>query len=567
MVTTNLVVWTLLFLLISKSKSPSNMDLPKIMKFSPQSQHQVPTKAPELSLPNYLASPIHLYFVEKAIDIDCSLDEPCSSITMAANVALNALFVRLGFSQAASDILTDPAQQNMSLEVMKQFEDDECKTLCQNLRRPGGTIAGPNGNIPNPGVAVSAQAEINLKVACFMVRHYDRVDRAITAAAIDNAALTKFNVYRREQLAYKEPATLLKLKKGEKMIRYLEAMAEHIHLYNGIDGSPLSYIIRDDAVVPAAATDPPFGSANNASRYKTLRDEIRCRATQTGERYHLDNARVFTLLNESLADFEDVLTWMHDQVAGQDGRAAWIALKAHYLGSTELETLEVLAEKRLDSHTYRGEKPRYTFEHHISIHRRAHLDIQRTTGVAMTEQVKVRKLLKSLAAPFLMTPIATIRANPNLRGNFDEAVNFIRGFITTTSEMEPRVIAANYTEQIVDKKKKKKKGGDSKKGSGGGRKGNNTSGANNASGNSNSNAIDRYYKPQEWRKLSQDVRDKVLAIRAKKKRAVSEIKTNDDADTKNSSDEEENGHTQRKVKSFRVSQDSSEDEADGSDDE
>lgn len=495
---------------------------------------------------------------------------------MAAAVALNALFVRLGFSQEASAILTDQAQQNMSLEVMTQFEDDECKTLCQNLRRPGGTIQIPAAqvganpqNVPNPGVAVSAQAEINLKVACFMVRHYNRVNRTITAAAIDNAALTKYNVYRREQLSYKEPATLLKLKKGEKMIRYLETMAEHIHLYNGIDGSPLSYIIREDAAVPAAVTDPAFGAVN--SRYKTLRDEIRCRASHTGERYQLDNARVFTLLNESLADFEDVLTWMHDQVAGQDGRAAWIALKAHYMGSTELETLEVLAEKRLDSHVYRGEKPRYTFEHHISIHRRAHLDIQRTTGVAMTEQVKVRKLLKSLNAPFLLTPISTIRAQPNLRGNFDEAVNFIRGFITTTSEQEPRIIAANYTDQTTDKKRKKnRKDGSSKKGGGGGRNSNKSGGGNNNnSGNNdqNSNSLDRYYKPQEWRKLSQDVRDKVLAIRAKKKRAVAEMKSKDD-DTKNSSDdEEENGHTQRKVKSFCVSHDSSDDDVDGSDEE
>lgn len=482
---------------------------------------------------------------------------------MAAARALTAAFVRIGFNQDAADTLTDPAGQGIVLNTLVNFGDDECRTLCQTLRKPGGTIlipaaaGAPAQRVPNPGVAVSAQAEINLKTACFMARHYDRIDRDLTAAEITAQAMVRFNVYRRDQAEYKEPSVLLKLKKGDKMVRWFEAFADHLHLYNGSDGRPLSYIIRDVAAVPLAAHDPAFGDPG--SRYTTLRDEIRCRASHIGERFALDNARVLSLIRESLEDFEHVLTWMHGQVAAQNGRGAWLALRSHYLGTTELETIEVLAEKSLDTHVYRGEKPRYSFEYHVSIHRRAHLDIEHTTNVPLTEQVKVRKLLKSLQASSLTTAIATIRANAHLRNSFDEAVNFIRAYITTTTDTDARTISQvnndgsnkKQKKQKVNKKKSKVKNKDK-----------DTKDVDNKS-------IDRYYKPNEWRKLSQETRDKVLAMRAKKKRVVSEVSKSDDASTtKESSDDDSNGNdvTQRKVKFFRRS-DSSDEESNHDDDE
>jgi hypothetical protein len=83
----------------------------------------------------------------------------------------------------------------------------------------------------------------------------------------------------------------------------------------------------------------------------------------------------------------------------------------------------VAADKKLDTLIYRGEKPRYTFELHVSFHRKAHLDIERTTGTPIPEATKVRRLIKSLQCEPLKVPIASIKALAHLKNNFDEAVN------------------------------------------------------------------------------------------------------------------------------------------------
>jgi hypothetical protein len=61
---------------------------------------------------------------------------------MAAPVALNAMFVRLGFSAAAATILADEDQENLSIDALLYFDDKGIQTLCATLRKPGGQRVG-----------------------------------------------------------------------------------------------------------------------------------------------------------------------------------------------------------------------------------------------------------------------------------------------------------------------------------------------------------------------------------------------------------------------------------------
>ena len=71
---------------------------------------------------------------------------------MSAYVALNAAFVRLGFSVEAAMMLADPTRESIDLEALQMFDDKGVKTLCATLRKPGGTIKddGTVIRIPNP---------------------------------------------------------------------------------------------------------------------------------------------------------------------------------------------------------------------------------------------------------------------------------------------------------------------------------------------------------------------------------------------------------------------------------
>jgi hypothetical protein len=200
-----------------------------------------------------------------------------------------------------------------------------------------------------------------------------------------------------------------------------------------------------------------------------------------------------------------VKTWIAPYSSTRDGCGAWFAFKAHYRGSSELEAIETTAENRLDNLVYRGEKPRYNFETHVSMYRKSHLELEKATGQLIPGQNKVKRLLKSLQAPNMAIPVATIRAQDALRLDFDAAMNYLRSFIAS-GDPETRTVASAET---------KKRPGRNKKGGVFAKK------QKKSHGSSDDKALDRYYTSQEWWKLDKEVRDKIIAMR--KKRQISDV--------------------------------------------
>jgi hypothetical protein len=425
---------------------------------------------------------------------------------MAAPVALNAMFVRLGFSAAAATILADEDQENLSIDALLYFDDKGIQTLCATLRKPGGQIAGPapaGGGaipmIPNPGVYVSTIAELNLKVVCFMAKHYVRTSRTLMPAMVTMAKVQQYAQYKEAEKDYKEPDDALKLSKPDKIIDFIEEWPESLALYNGQNARPLSYVIREVIAVPAEGTDPTFGEP--WSVYSSLRDEIAARADHGAHQYFIDNARVFELLNEAVHEHKHVKTWIKPFATTRDGRSAWLAFKAHYRGSSELEAIETAAEHRLDTLIYRGEKPRYNFETHVTKHRQSHLELQKATGHEMAGTTKVRRLLKSLQATTMQVPVATIRATENLKIDFDATVNYLRNFINTIDQ-ETRTVAPMAS-----------KGGGNRGGGGPGKKGT----GKHSGKNKYEDKTIRFYDKAEWKKLDADEKARIIAARDKRK--------------------------------------------------
>jgi hypothetical protein len=468
-------------------------------------------------------------------------------MALAADPALIAAFTRMGFSQEASDVLADPAKENLTIQAMLLFDDKGIKSLCAALRKPGGTIAGvaPAAGravpqIPDPGVYVAARAELSLTVVCFMAKHYHRTSRALVPNDITVALIQRFIQYKEAEDAYKEPDDALKLVKVDKVIDFIDEWPDNLALFNGQNGRPLNYVIRDAVAVPNAATDPPFGEVG--TEYASLRDEITARADHTAPQYCLDNAKVFEMLNDAISEHKNVKTWIKNYAKARDGRGAWFAFKAHYRGSSEIEAIESAAEQRLEDLIYKGEMPRYNFETHVSMHRKSHLELEKATGIAMPETTKVRRLIKSLKASTMLVPIATIRAQDDLRMDFDATVNFLRGFISTSST-DTRNVA-----QVAVRGQGGKKGG---YGKGQTKKRH----ARESSGNDKS--LERWYKPAEWFKLDPAVRERI--VQSRKKRKVSKVSSKPDISEINEKykkimeEETPGGSTLQRESSSRVS--------------
>ena len=330
---------------------------------------------------------------------------------------------------------------------------------------------------------------------------------------------------------YKEPAVALKLVKPDKIFDFIDDWPEHLALYNGQGARPLAYVIREITTIPPHQHDPPFGEMNSA--YASLRDEIMVRAEHATAAYHVDNARVFELLNDAVGDHKNVKTWIKPYASHRDGRGAWAAFKAHYRGSAEMEAIETAAEHKLETVQYRGEKQRHTFETHVSMQMKCHLELEKATGTPIPELRKVRLLLKSLQVTTMMVPAATIRAQIDLRGNFDASVNYLRSFISTTTQ-ESRTVAGMEGGGREGGGKEGSGKPPFLRGRGKSRKGGNDGGNKRFKQGKpgvtpkpgGAKTLDRYYKPEDWWQLDQATRDKVLALRTK--RNISDIQTQDE---------------------------------------
>lgn len=432
---------------------------------------------------------------------------------MAANVAFQAALTRLGFNDGARDALTDANRENVQIETLATMTDDDVETLCKSLRRPGGLIVGalPPGAavgavppmVPNPGYHVSALAEKNLKTAVFIALHFSRTGRTLSAAFLDAARIAQYQAIKVAETEYVEPSAsdIVKLLKADRVLTFIVNFAQQLQLFNGQGNRPLSYIIRDE-VIPAEATDPTFGEPG--SRYTSIREEIAARASHEGAAYAVDNARVFELLNTACGELELVKAWIKPYVRQRNGRLAWQNFKTHFRGDSEMEAIEVAAEKKLQTLVYKRDSPRYNFEGHVSMHRKAHNDLLEATGVAVTEQVKVRKLIASIQASNLSSALGTIRATPTLKNSFDEAVNFLKGYLSTADAEVPRNISK------FESRASKKKGDDSKSGK---TKSKGTSAANSSKG------VDRWYTFAEYRAMSQKQKEQINQARDKRKAA------------------------------------------------
>jgi hypothetical protein len=210
----------------------------------------------------------------------------------------------------------------------------------------------------------------------------------------------------------KVPAKLEAVTKVRKMIEDLE---DYFGKRRGASGVYLSYVIRAEA-------EPETGVT-----YATTDEEMIARVPLEGQYYDIDKATVWDVIRQVLYD-TDGWSWVSEYTRGKDGRNAFLAIRAHYLGTSHQSRIKTEAERQIETKFYDGQKRGFTFERYCQIHKQAHKDLA-DYGEPMTEDKKVHKFIQGIRANYLSSAIATVMAMENLCTNFDEAVNFLTRFI------------------------------------------------------------------------------------------------------------------------------------------
>lgn len=345
--------------------------------------------------------------------------------------AIRAALVHLGFTQAAAATITDVQGYN-TLDELADLDDEEVKSLCKVIRRPGGTIAVAGrggGNVPNPGTVVSLKAENNLILACYFLNYKKRTSRQLMANDITNANVRMIKSLKDWETSHKDVAA--PEIDGRDWPRTIEALEEWLRGCLGVTKIPLAYVIRDVKEPPI--NDPVGG-------YSTKQAELIARAPilQAGvvppanePTFDSDNAKVWELISNITRDHE---CWSYVRPAQRrrDGRAAFLGLKNHYLGVHNVDNMSSKAERKLRNVAYTGEKRRFNFERFVKVHVDQHAILEGLVEhgySGIDARSKVRHLLDGIKTTELDTTKNCIMSDAELRNDFDRCVNLFQDFI------------------------------------------------------------------------------------------------------------------------------------------
>ena len=230
--------------------------------------------------------------------------------------------------------------------------------LITAIREPGGMIPNPNAaiagqppTIRDPGTRVMNHQVLLLQQLVYYVfsRHYHLQSAVLPAQATIEELHRVWGFYQQYKEVKDNDVPMPEKYKSSTLKETLEAIEHCLSQTFGAIGLPLTYLIRDEVDPPAEA---PHAQPSWA-------DMIR-RARHDGRFYAIDNKKLWDILYAVFFD-TDGWTWIVGFQHANNGRGAYFAFRAHFLGDGTRNTMFARAEGRLRALHYEGERRNFTF--------------------------------------------------------------------------------------------------------------------------------------------------------------------------------------------------------------
>ena len=277
-------------------------------------------------------------------------------------------------------------------DVFITLTDKEIKTICDNCRTPGGTIPNPAydaANNPNvaqhirdPGARVGHITYTRLRKLRYYCYALHRVGRTFVRATATLARLEAcWERFLHEDEYDVEPKLPPKLEKVKDVWLMIENLTDHFAQKHGGHKAPLSYVIREDDDIPAVADDEPFGEPSHD-------EELERRLPHTGMIYKADNTAVWGVIRQ-VTNGGPAWPWVQSHARSQNGRAAFLALRAHYLGSASQNCIKLKADADLETAFFDNNR-NFTHEDYCQLIIRAINDLREANEeMPVSKQVRI----------------------------------------------------------------------------------------------------------------------------------------------------------------------------------
>ena len=231
-----------------------------------------------------------------------------------------------------------------------------------------------------------------------------------------------------------------KFKDESKWAEWEQAFVNYLSTIPGVDGIPLSYIVREDEIDEDEEEDEDFQA-------RTVR-----LAPLEGTNFKADAKKVHQLM-KSFLNAETAEQWVKGLARKQNGRLDMQALRRHYGGEGNTSRRITVAERIRDTLFYKSERA-MSYESFLAKLQKM-FNIFAAEGEPLEESAKTRLLLKKIQSPHLSQAVAAVRIQDNMGGiSFTEAANHIATEISNFTEsqfVQPRRQSGVGTGQVAPK--------------------------------------------------------------------------------------------------------------------
>ena len=137
----------------------------------------------------------------------------------------------------------------------------------------------------------------------------------------------------------------------------IDALPTHLQELNGVSGISLAYIIR--LAVGAPNPLPPLlNDVTWSGTNMSMMEELIEHAAHEGASYKADNATVYRLIQDTVADISHISSIKPYQ-RSRDGRKAYEALVLHNMGNSKWEKVVEEAESMVTTRFFNGKNVGY----------------------------------------------------------------------------------------------------------------------------------------------------------------------------------------------------------------
>lgn len=294
--------------------------------------------------------------------------------------------------------------------------------------------------------------------------------------------------------------------------RWIESVDDYLSLKLGNASKiPLSYVIRtsdtvDPGDIPALTVDTDFVL------------DLELHGRHDGTYWQADRRSVWIFLKQKCFDTVAWTTIERFERAHRgananpvnDGRGAYLALVAQFMGPDVRNALMDRATKTLKTIHFDGRNRNFTFDKFIARMRGAFTDLGEDDQ--MSDMRKVRTLMQAWTVPGLTHLKAIVSSDPRYTNNFENCVTFLSGQLADYKANDSERRSAGSTTTNDRNVSSTTTSGNNKK-----NKRNNNSGGSRKKNKNSGNDLLKYLPPKEWAKLSKEEQDARRQARAKQK--------------------------------------------------